>query len=337
MSASRITLAIPSYGRPAETRALLESILAADDLPDEVLLCEDMSPQREEIRARVLELTEAFHARGTTLTWHENEHNLGFDRNLKALIRNATGDFVMWMGNDDKLLKTGMHPVRNVLEKFPATRFFSCAYVQFDGATDAPLHLTRHFDKDVVVSTGAGNVFKLSSFISGTIVNRPWALERETDTFDGGLFYQVYLAACAWIEGGIGYVSEPIVGSRRGGVPLFGAAATEKREHAPGRIAVRGRTGMYRSVLEIARHLDREHGSLMTEEICKELDSRQIFHVYEDFVGRPRTEVLELFRSLRSIGMGRSFVHKLCFATALTGGPLAAWAFRKARSLRDSH
>jgi glycosyltransferase involved in cell wall biosynthesis len=333
---STLTLAIPAYGRPGETAELLESILAAAALPDEVLLCEDLSPQREQIRAMVESFRTRFEQAGIALSYLENEQNLGFDRNLKNLVRLASSDWVVWMGNDDRLLSPGLAPLRAFVEAHPEVRFLSCAYEQFDGATGRPFHVQRYFPTDAIAKEDPSCVFKLSSFISGVSVHRAWALAHETDAFDGGLFYQVYLSACAFVEAGIGYVSSPIIGSRKGGTPLFGASATERKFHTPGRIAARGRANMYASVLEIAAHVDARHGSRIADGIRRELDSRQIFHVYEGFVGRPRGEILELFREMRGLGLGRSIVHKALFLTALCGSPIAPLLFHLARKARDA-
>lgn len=333
---STLTLAIPAYGRPGETAELLESILSSAAPPDEVLLCEDLSPQREQIRAMVDSFRARFEQAGIPLVHHENEQNLGFDRNLKNLVRRAGGDWVVWMGNDDRLLAPGLAPLRSFLESNPDVRFLSCAYEQFHGDTGAPFHVQRYFPADAVAKDDPSCVFKLSSFISGVSVHRAWATEHETDAFDGGLFYQVYLAACAFVQDGIGYVSTPIIGSRKGGTPLFGASAAERKFHTPGRIAARGRANMYASVLEIAAHVDSRHGTRIADGIRRELDSRQIFHVYEGFVGRPRREILELYREMRALGLGRSLVHKALFLTALCGPPIAPALFHLARKARDA-
>ena len=343
-----ITLAIPSYNRPVETAFLLDSILAADTFPDEVLLCEDCSPERPAIREMAAGYADRFLASGISLVYHENERNLGYDKNLKNLIRRASGEWVLMMGNDDRLLKPGVGPIRDFLRSRSGVRFLSCAYEQFDGTSGRPLHVQRYFPEDTVEKCRPAYVFKLASFISGVCAQREWALGLETDRFDGGLFYQVYLSASAYSGAGIGYVATPVVGGRRGGKPLFGAAASEKGMHSPGRIAAKSRTAMYASVLAIAQFIDEkvkdevsptgesEPGPGIAEGIRRELDSKQIFHVYEDFVGRPKSEVRDLYRHLRCLGLGKSLLHRLMFATAYFGGPAAPLLFRAARKLRDT-
>lgn len=332
----QVTLAIPAYNRVAETSRLLDTVLASEGKPDEVLICEDLSPQREGLRAMAEAYRPRFEAAGMRFAYHENGQNLGYDKNLKNLARRATGDWVLYMGNDDALLKPGFGPVRAFVEAHPGVHFLSCAYEQFHADTGKGFHVQRYFAADTVVNDDAACVFRLSSFISGVCVRREWALARETDAFDGGLFYQVYLSACAFADGGIGYVATPVVGGRKGGTPLFGSAAAEKRDFAPGRIAARGRTVMYESVLRIAAHVDAARGTAIAPALRRELDSRQIFHVYEGFVGRPRSEIKELFDSLRALGLGESRVHRLLFAVAYYGGPAAPPLFRLARKLRDA-
>jgi hypothetical protein len=175
----------------------------------------------------------------------------------------------------------------------------------------------------------------MASFISGICVNRNWALSVETERFDGGLFYQMYLAAVAFTDGGLGYVDSPMVGGRGGGTPVFGLADSEKKFHTPGRFPAASRAKMYASILEITRYVDSTYGSALTPEVLKELDSRQLFHVYEEFIHGPTAEIRSLYRELRKLGMGRSWAHKAMYWTAVYLKPIAPFMFRLARELRN--
>ena len=67
-----------------------------------IVVCDDYSPQKEEIRFAVAEFRkQAFFK----LRYFDNEANLGFDGNLRRLIELAVGKFIMFMGDDD-LFKT---------------------------------------------------------------------------------------------------------------------------------------------------------------------------------------------------------------------------------------
>lgn len=330
-----ITLAIPAYNRNRETRELLQSILDADALPDEVLLSENCSPEREALSETAAFFKTRFEAVGVKFSYFENETNLGYDGNARSLFRRASSDWVLLMGNDDLLRKIGVMPLRKFLAAHPSVRFSTCAVEQFRGSTGRVFHLTRHYRGDTVETSNPACVYRLSSFIGGICIDRKWAVSVETDRFDGGLFYQLYLAAMAFTDGGLGYVDAPMVGGRSEGSPVFGLADAEKKFHVPGRFPAASRAKMYASILEITRYVDAVRGSALTPGVLAELDSRQLFHVYEAFVGGPRSEVRELYSELRKVGLGRSWTHKALYGTAYHLAPLAPLLFRLAREIRN--
>lgn len=94
-----VSICIPSYNRPVELRRLLESIDAKKHKDDiEIVICEDKSPNRPKIGEQVREFMSKS---DYNVVYHENEENLGYDRNLKNLIRRASGEYIIFMGDDD--------------------------------------------------------------------------------------------------------------------------------------------------------------------------------------------------------------------------------------------
>ena len=55
MEEKLFSICIPSYNRPAEIRRLLNSIDTTHVDEVEIVICEDKSPKREEIRKQVLD------------------------------------------------------------------------------------------------------------------------------------------------------------------------------------------------------------------------------------------------------------------------------------------
>ncbi|MBW8887532.1 MAG: glycosyltransferase family 2 protein [Fibrobacteres bacterium] len=330
-----LTLAIPAYNRNRETRELLQSILDAGSLPDEVIISENCSPERKQLAETAEIYGKKFNEAGVKFSYFENEKNLGYDGNARSLFRRATSDWVLLFGNDDKMRKPGVTPVREFIAANPSVRFFTCALDQFYADTGKTFHITKLFKQDSVEKTDSSYVFRLASFISGITINRKWALSMETDIFDGGLFYQVYLSAVAFIDGGLGYVATPIVGGRSGNSPDFGAAESEKKFHTPGRFPAASRARMYASVLEITRYVDSKYGSQVTPGVMVELDSRQLFHVYEELHRLPRAEIKTFFSEMRKLGMGKTRIHKVFYCAAYYLHPIAPVLFRLAREMRN--
>ena len=92
---------------------------------------------------------------------------------------------------------------------------------------------------------------------------------------------------------------------------------------------------MYTSVLEITRYVDSTYGSNLTPGVMKELDSKQLFHVYEEFLPRSRAEIQSFFFEMRKLGLGNSWVHKVTYGVAFYLKPIAPYLFRLAREIRN--
>ncbi len=330
-----LTLAIPTYNRNRETRELLQSILDAGNLPDEVIISENCSPERKALAETAEFFGKRFQEAGVKFAYFENEKNLGYDGNARSLFRRATSDWVLLMGNDDLLRKPGVTPMRKFIADNPSVHFFTCALDQFHADTGKSFHVTQLFQTDTIEKSDSAYVFRLASFISGITINRNWALSMETDRFDGGLFYQVYLSAAAFIDGGLGYVATPVIGGRSGNSPHFGAAESEKKFHTPGRFPAASRAKMYASVLEITRYVDSKYGTQVTPGVMRELDSKQLFHVYEALYHEPRSEIKNFYLEMRKLGMGKSRVHNALYFAAYYLNPIAPYLFRLAREMRN--
>ena len=93
MVAPLLSICIPAYNRPAQLIDLLATVdCASEDI--EIVICEDFSPSRSDIRQRVADFqaTSKFAVR-----YIENEVNLGFDGNVRELIVQASGIFILYI------------------------------------------------------------------------------------------------------------------------------------------------------------------------------------------------------------------------------------------------
>ena len=96
-----ISICIPSYNRPEELYRLLKSIDSKENNKFEIVICEDKSPKREEINKIV---NKYISENNFDVKYYENDINLGYDKNIKELIRKASGDFIVFMGDDDTFI-----------------------------------------------------------------------------------------------------------------------------------------------------------------------------------------------------------------------------------------
>jgi glycosyltransferase involved in cell wall biosynthesis len=318
-----LSIAVPVYSRPTELRELLRSINEMAVLPKEVVLCEDKSPDRYLISQLAAEWKSILALKGCDLKYVENKDNLGYDGNVRSLFATATRNWVMLLGNDDVVLPEAIPAIQQFVAEHPKTKLISRSFVRFSEDRQHPLGISRQAEQDRVYAknnSDAGMLFRLCGFVGGLIVDRQWALRKATDKYDGTLYYQIYLAALAFSQEGIGYIASPIVGARVGNSPLFGSASAEKGTHVPGSYTPKGRAAMWHGVLRICADVEETSSVSMLKQVRRELSGRQSFHVFEMMANQGRRATLSLGRELFHIGLMRHPFPWIVFLLAMIFG-----------------
>lgn len=306
-----MSVAIPAYGRCEELRELLSSIFEQTVLPAEITICEDMSPERDEIREIAEQWREKFACEGCRINYSDNPRNLGYDGNIRNVIASSTTPWVMLVGNDDLLLSRCVEYVEQYLNQNSDYGMISRTVLRFDTDISKPLGTSSLSAKDCFFQSRNSSptmIMRCAGFVGGLIVNRDWANSLRTEEYDGTLYYQIYLAAEAYCSAGIGYIGKAIVGGRASNPPLFGSASSEQDVHIPGSYTPKGRAKMWASVLRIAADVGARHGLDLRSAVHKELATRQSFHVFEMMAGGDRQHLRELRHELTLLGL---FQHPL--------------------------
>jgi len=334
---SAICVGIPAYNRCAEMNELLQSIYEQTVLPAEITICEDHSPQRAEIRSLVDSWRSRFLSESCHLNYHENETNLGYDGNVRKVIEISRSPWVMLMGNDDLLLPECIESTQRFIASNRQIRMISRSFVLFENDLQVGRGISRLAAEDRVFSpdnSSPAMIFRTCGFIGGLIVNRDWAAAIGTERYDGSLYYQIFLAAVAFCEGGIGYISRTTVGGRMGNTPLFGSAATERTVHVPGSYTPKGRADMWASVLRIAKEVGARYDIDLLSEMRMELEVRQSFHIFEMMAGAGRARLTELRDEFQKIGLFAHPIPRLLYAIDLLFGARAVAFYRAVRVLK---
>ncbi len=293
---ARISICIPAYGRPDEFSLLLKSLLLLTTPAYEILICEDGSPQRQQVFELAQQFINDMRDVPTIVRYVNNEKNLGYDGNLRQLISLATGDYVFFIGNDDYVLSQAMKTAGQFLQQHKVLAA-SRSFARFSTNPLHPVGYSRVYLTDQVITkdnTNAGMVQRIGGFFGGLIFDRRWAESIATHEYDGTLYYQMYLLLNAYATGTIGYMCEPTVAARADNAPLFGNAQSEQGHFTPGRYSAQARGKMWESILRIAQDTERKTGVPISEAIRHELSGRMSFHVFEMFAGRDKDELLRL-------------------------------------------
>lgn len=234
-----ISICIPSYNRPKELRRLLESIDTQRHTDNiEIVICEDKAPKREEVRFEVKEYkTQTPYI----VNYVENEQNCGYDRNLRNLINNARGEYILFMGDDDLFIPGQLDGFIDFLNQHRSCGYILRSYrnVHKDGS----IAEFKYYSGNCVFEASDDtyvSMFDKSVFISGFTIKRKYAKEFDTKQFDGSLLYQLYLLAEVCRRYPSAYYCIPITEAREEDcVPFFGNSDSEKDLYDPGEITVR--------------------------------------------------------------------------------------------------
>jgi abequosyltransferase len=266
-----LSICIPAYNRPGQLDLLLSTV---DCDPDqiEIVICEDCSPGREEIRQQVVE----FQAQSPyQVRYFENQKNLGYDGNIRELVTQARGRFILYMGDDDLFIPDSLDRFLHFLNKHIDVKYVLRSYVVVH--PDGVVEPFRYMTKTTALPPGEGTVawlFKRSVTICGFTINREEALKYATADLDGTLLYQIYLMAQICLEHPSIYCDIPVaqaVQSYHDDKPMFGASAAEKDRYTPGSVTGDNSINFTKAYFEVTDYLDRIHSTHLTELVKRSL------------------------------------------------------------------
>ena len=271
MKSPMLSICIPSFNRPGQILDLLKSI-DCDPLNIEIVICEDHSQQREEIRSVVNQ----YRIQSPYKThYHENEKNLGYDGNLRRLVELAEGRFIMFMGDDDLFVPGTLDHFLQFLTENHDKKYILRSYIVIH--PDGSVENFRYLPRSTVLPPGEKTVawlFKRSVSICGFTISRDEALAVATSDLDGTLLYQIYLMAKVCLTNESIYCDFPVaqaVQSFRDDKPMFGSSDAEKDRYTPGTVSYDNSINFTKSYFELTEYLDKQHGTELTRLVKTDL------------------------------------------------------------------
>ena len=299
-----ISVCIPAYNRAGVLPALLDSILNQDFYDFDIVIAEDSSPERPAIAAKVAEYQQRF---GAKVKYHENPQTQGYDGNLRRLVELATGDYVLFMGNDDLLALGALRAVAAAVRERQDVGVVLRSYSSFVSDPEQPVQVFRYFSEDRVFPPGADTVvtfFRRCVFISGMVFKRSSAVACATARFDGTLLYQQHLAGHILAQESGVYLNRILSYHRLGGVPDFGASAAENGLFVPKQQTPESSVHFMRGMLTIAYSLDQAGGSQVGRRIMHDIGN-YAYPVLSIQAGLPCRSFLSYMWQLMKLGFWR--------------------------------
>ena len=314
-----ISVCIPAYNRAALLPALLDSIVSQAGADYEIVICEDASPERDQIRRVAEQYAAAYPGR---ISYHENAVNLGYDGNLRRLIELARGEYVLFMGNDDLLAEGALAAVASAVRVHPNVGVVLRSYDSFVDDPAQPVQTFRYFDSEGFFPVGAQAIvtfFRRCVFISGMVVRRESAHKHATHRFDGTLLYQQHLVGQILAsENGV-YLPQILSHHRLGGTPDFGNCAAEQGRFVPREQTPASSVHFMRGMLQIAADLERTLGMPLFMPILRDIGN-YAYPILSIQAGGARRTLFRYARDLAALGLWRiPLFHVYVFGLLLLG------------------
>lgn len=297
-----ISICIPSYNRSAELLRLLRSVDCSKHRSElEIVICEDHSPRREEVRRAVNEFKQET---PFDVVYRENGTNLGYDKNLRELVRIARGVWIVFMGDDDVFVPGALDKFFDFLAEHKNLGYVLKSHELVHG--NGKVEKFRYYPGTTFFDSGVDSyvaLFRKSVLISGFAIRRDLSTPFLIDEFDGTLLFQMYLLAEIVLKYPAAYFDEPLTRQYEGGIPLFGNAQSEKHLYTPGTITVQNSLNFLKGFFKITAYIDKKYNLASTNRIRKDM-SKYFYPSLAIQREKGMATFLGYVRELNKIGFG---------------------------------
>lgn len=315
----QISVCIPSYNRAELLPPLLDSIFAQTFEAFDIVIIEDNSPQRLQIRKVVEGYERKYPGR---LKYTENEVNLGYDGNLRKLIESATGEYVFFMGNDDLMCAKALENVSVAVKKHSNVGLVLRSYAAFTGEPSNVVQTFRYFEKELYFPPGEKTIatmYRRSVVIPGMVMHRKSALQYSTSKHDGTLLYQLYLVAEILKDKAAVFLPSIAILYRNGGVPDFGNSEVEKGRFVPEAQTPESSIVFVQGMLKIARSVAIERSINIYSPVLRDI-ANYSYPLLSIQARQPRSSFLRYGWRLSRLGFWRFPIYWIYFLSlALLG------------------
>jgi glycosyltransferase involved in cell wall biosynthesis len=296
-----LSICIPSYNRPDELYRLLKSIDCRFNTDIQIVICEDKSPKRLEVRNKVEEYkTTSIY----DVKYIENEINKGYDGNIRSVIEAADGEYIVLMGDDDLFISGKLDLLVSFLKGHSDIGYVLRSYR--NNYINGDIEYYRYYDEHKFFEPGYNayvELYRKSVFVSGFTFKRELVKNIQTDEFDGTLLYQLYIQAEICMNYPSAYFNEPLTEAYEGGDFYFGSSEAEKELYVPNKHTVKGEVHFISSFFKITKYMDAKYGIKSTEAILKDM-SKYSFPMLALISENGRRDLTDYYRELEKMGFG---------------------------------
>ena len=268
-----LSIGITSYKRVKELERCIKSVDTKfiDDV--EIIVSEDCSPLSKEIGEKVEELKKECPYK---LEFMPNERNLGYDRNLGAIIKKSKGKYVCLMSDDDSFYEGFLDCLIPLLKKWKEN--YGVIYSPFVYTSNKVQD--RYHGNSFIIKEGEESCSKYlydSILFSGLIFNREYVACYDSSEFLNMNYFQVYLFLKMLYQYKGYYISHPSVWCISDGENAYGISdSSGGNEILADRNSVLSNLEFHKTLIKVIRKFDEEEGTL----VFKSFEKQYSLHAY---------------------------------------------------------
>lgn len=249
------SICVTAYNRVNELRRLLESIDSNKHAHDlEIIVSEDKSPKQEEIKKVVLSYADNSCYK---VLFNTNDSNLGYDRNLGKLKELASGDFIIYMSDDDAFMPGQLDTYLDYLSEKECPVCFQ----PFVGESG----IRRKYDGNQFYpaseATAAKHIYD-SILFSGLTYKRDFIKDIDAEPFLNSNYFQVYMFMTVAYKYGLHYYDSTLVNCIMDGENAYGISESSvKNADLANRKSVFSNIEFNKGLLWVISRFDNENGT----------------------------------------------------------------------------
>lgn len=302
-----LSIGITSYNRPKELKRCLESIDTEFIDKIEIIISEDKSPKREEIRKIIDEF------RKTTqyeVISNYNSENLGYDRNLKKLMSLASGKYILYMSDDDKLIPNSLSNMIKKLENLDTGVIYSPFY------EEEFKKYSRFYDDSINIPSGGKYLTKHiydSILFSGLIYNVDRLKNLDAEKFLNKNYFQVYMYLYGIHFFGGYYSNEPLVYCVGDGENGYGISdSSVKNELLANRKSFLSNLQFHEGLISVIKMFDKDYDTNYFISFEKEYNLRTVSGL-SNAAKIGKKELRQYWEKLKTLNIQLSGITKICY------------------------
>ncbi len=312
-----LSIGITSYKRVKELERCIKSIDTkyADDI--EIIVSEDRSPLSKEIGEKVSEIKKSC---PYNLKFMPNEHNLGYDGNLGAIIQKSSGKYIFFMSDDDASYEGALDiiiPFLKECEKDYGVLYAPFVYVP------SMIKDRHHGNMDYIISAGENSASKYvydSILFSGLIFRKDYVTGFDAGRFKNMNYFQVYMFLKMLFHYGGYYFAYPSVACVGDGENAYGFSESSGGNKAlQDRKSIISNLEFNKTLIKVIKLFDEEEGT----HVFNSFEKQYSLHSYSGLSIARKSGLLyfkEYWKKLNSLEIKLYPITKLYYWTLFVFG-----------------